>query len=105
MEQGIQEMDVNQDNQNKLEEPLIEAQRVKKTDKKLLVNSETIENNILKQHQQVEYGHKINLSKKSNDLYKKQRNGRRTANQRYHLMETHHCTNSKSHDRFHKKDD
>ena len=54
MEQGIQEMDVNQDNQNKLEEPLIEAQRVKKTDKKLLVNSETIENNILKQHQQVE---------------------------------------------------
>ena len=48
MEQGIQEMGVNQDNQNKLEEQLIEAQRVKKTDKKLLVNSETIENNILK---------------------------------------------------------
>ena len=29
MEQGIQEMDVNQDNQNKLEEPSIEAQHVK----------------------------------------------------------------------------
>ena len=29
MEQGIQEMDVNQDNQNKLEEQLIEAQHVK----------------------------------------------------------------------------
>ena len=29
MEQGIQEMDVNQDNQNKLEEQSIEAQHVK----------------------------------------------------------------------------
>ena len=69
------------------------------------MNSETIENDIFKWHQQAEYGHKINLSKQSNGLCKKQRYGSRTANQRYHLMEIHHCTNSKSHDRSHKKDD
>lgn len=46
MEQGIQEMDVNQDNQNKLEETINRS--TTRQEKKLLVNSETIENNILK---------------------------------------------------------